>query len=589
MLVNADGLRHREGEFRVVSLCVPEFVQHSIIWHRRNAELKRMTRPATEPQAQSTSNVGSPSPGRPTAQRSARSSFEVWAPPVLVALALVARFLPAWRFFLNPDEALHNLLASQTSLGMAYKAALTAAHPPLFILLLYYWRWLGQAEWVLRMPSVVAGTACCWLVYRWLRLLRDRVTAFIGLLLFSFAPTLIWLSAEVRQYALLLLFMTAALYAAEVALAEYSPSRMILFSLSLYGALLTHYSALIFALVIGVYMLARLYPFGTNLRLLGIWAAGQVGGAAIAGYYLLTHVTHLKDVGMIRGVSETYVRKSLYRPGDAHLASFIALQTLRFFTYLFSHGVVGSLALVLFVAGLAFLLKGKAAGNGRVAPRKLALLLALPFLVECGTALAGIYPYGGTRHCILLAPFAVAGVSIGLSALSPARFWTKSSLIAATLAVCNVFPSPPPMIRPRNQSRTLMAHAVAALRQSAAPGSLILADYQSGLLLGYYLCGHGIVQEFPPYVSFAKAGCGPYAVFTARPERWKFHAGEFPDQLAELTANYGLAPDTKIWLFNTGWITDSAPALEKAECPSPRNFGENIVFCELTVGVRHTP
>jgi hypothetical protein len=506
-----------------------------------------------------------------------------------MAIALIARLLPAWRFFLNPDEALHNVLASQNSLAMAYKAALTAAHPPLFILLLYYWRALGQAEWLLRMPSVLAGTACCWLIYRWLNLVTDRATAFIGLLLFSFAPTLIWLSAEVRQYALLLAFMTGCLYLAEIAILENSPGRMILFTLSLYGALLTHYSALIFALVVGIYVLTRLYPWSRNRRLFGFWAAGQIGGAAIAGYYLLTHVTQLRSAGRIRGVSETYVRKSLFHPGENHVASFIALQSLRFFTYLFSHGVVGSLALVAFVSGLVLLLKGRVGWKNRMSPRELAVLLGLPFMVECGTALAGIYPYGGTRHCIVLAPFAVAGASIGLASLSPAQFRSKSALIAAALAVCNVFPSPPPMIRPRNQARPLMARAVTVLRQAAPPGSIILADYQSGLVLGYYLCGHSIVQEFPPYVSFAKGDCGPYTVFTSRPERWKFYASDFPDQLTELTGAYGLAAGTKLWLFDTGWITDSAPALEKAECPSPQSVGENVVFCELTVGERRGP
>lgn len=509
--------------------------------------------------------------------------------PLFVAAGLAARLVPAWRFFLNPDEALHVFLASQTSFGMANKAALTAAHPPLYILLLYYWRWLGQAEWVLRLPSVLAGTASCWFLYRWLKLVTDRATALVGLFLFSFAPTLIWLSAEIRQYALLLFFMTACLYLAEIAILENSPSRMVLFTLSFYGALLTHYSSLIFALVMGIYMLARLYPFARNLRLFGVWAAGQVGGAAIVGYYLLTHYTHLRSVGMVRGVSETYVRKSLFHPGENHLAGFIALQTLRFFTYLFSHGVVGSLALLAFLAGIALLLTSRVAWkNSAATPRQLALLLGLPFVVECSVALAGIYPYGGTRHCILLAPFAVAGTSIALTALSATRLWPRL-LIVVALVICNVFPSPPPMIRPRNQSRTLMLHAMTALRQSAPPGSVILTDYQSGLVLGYYLCGRGVVQEFPPYVNFAKADCGAYTVITSRPELWKFYARDFPGQFAEMAATYKFAPGTRTWLFDTGWINDSAPALEKAECSAPQNFGENILLCQLTVGGRYDP
>ena len=57
---------------------------------------------------------------------------------VLVGFAL--RLTQAKLYFLNPDEALHYLLASEPSVGLAYKAALTNAHPPLLILMLYYWR-----------------------------------------------------------------------------------------------------------------------------------------------------------------------------------------------------------------------------------------------------------------------------------------------------------------------------------------------------------------------------------------------------------------------------------------------------------------
>src|SRR5208283_1211641 len=96
-----------------------------------------------------------------------------WLPPSVLAMSLLARLYEAWAYFFNPDEALHNLLASQSSLSLAYKAALTNAHPPLLILVLYYWRWLGQSELMLRMPLVLAGTACCWIMFQWLKLITD--------------------------------------------------------------------------------------------------------------------------------------------------------------------------------------------------------------------------------------------------------------------------------------------------------------------------------------------------------------------------------------------------------------------------------
>lgn len=517
---------------------------------------------------------------------------ETLLPTLVLAAGLVARLLPASRLFLNPDEALHNLLASQSSLGQAWNAALTNAHPPLLILLLYCWRMLGHSELWLRTPSILAGTAACWLIYAWLRRITDHSTAFIGLLLFSFAPSLILLSAEIRQYALLLFFEAACLYLAESALQENSPALMALFSLSLYGALLTHYSALIFAFATGVYLLVRLYPYRDRPPLSATWAAGQIVGIAIAAYFLLTHIPRLKSTGVVRTDLESYLRKATYHSGERNPAVFLAAQTLRVFTYLLSHGLIGTLVLLAFLAGIVWLLRRQAANRqdqpsedqpSQPAPRQIALLIAVPLLVNWIASLAALYPLGATRHNAFLAPFAIAGACIGINWL-PARNSLKCAALSLCLAVCNLFPAPPAAIRSKDQSKALMASAIAHLQASAPAGSTILTDYESGLLLGYYLCGHSVVQVFPPQQPMARAQCGPYSVEATSFRDWKFVANTFPAHFANAAKN--LKPGTELWLFYSGWINDSAPALRKElpqfGCPAPQTFGENILVCKLS-------
>jgi hypothetical protein len=509
---------------------------------------------------------------------------------LLPLLALVvgfgARLFEAWRYFLNPDEALHNLLASQGSLTLAYKAALTNAHPPLLILVIHYWRWLGQSELTLRLPSVLAGTACCWLTYLWLREIADHHTAFLGLILLALSPTMIHLSAEVRQYALLLFFISACLYCSELALKRNSTAWMALFSLALYGSLLTHYSSFMFAIVMGVYILVRLYPYKNRVIFIH-WTFGQIGGLLLAGYYLLTHLLPLSQTNMLQAEYDTYLRKSVYHPGKTNVVTFAATQTLRVFTFLLSHGFLGTVALIVFLAGLVLLLRNQVWLNKRgPTPRQLALLLSLPFVVNYAAALARQYPYGGTRHAAWLTIFAASGVAIGLSTWTPARVWIKPLVVAFALVLCNFFPAPPPLIRPRNQTRILMERAVSALRDPAPVGATILADYESGLLLGYYACGHGVVQVFPPLHQFDMADCNGYRVISTAPSEWKFYAKSLPGDLSAMANTYGLAPGSKVWLFDAGWITDSAPAIihdRKIGCTSPRLFGENIALCELTI------
>jgi hypothetical protein len=544
---------------------------------------------ATGPQSAAYSGGNSASSERNPQDGLLDSRFGRFFSGLTLVLGFLARLLPAKRLFLNPDEALHYLLSSQTSVVLAYRAALTNAHPPLLILVLYYWRRLGHSEWLLRFPSVVAGTACCWFFYLWLKQVTDRSTAFVGLLLIAFSPTLIGLSAEIRQYALLLLFVACCLYLSELALRKNSILWMFFFSLSLYGALLSHYSSLLFAFTAGVYMLARLWPPRQKWGLFATWLAGQLGALALVVFFLVTHVAVLRKNGMPREIADTWLRKSIFHYGETNLAVFLFVQTLRVFTYLFSHGVVGALALLAFLAGMVWLARNERSSNQEgPTSRELALLLGVPFVINAGVAIAGLYPYGGTRHNAFLGVFAIAGASVGLAAWRTSLSKTKHLVIIGTLAICNVFPSPPPAIRARNQTRSLMDQATDYLRTSVPAGSLVLADYQSGLLFGYYVCGQGVVQVFPPRQLTEKVACGAYSVITTRPQEWEFGGDNFPDQLRGVIGKYGFAPGTKIWLFDAGWIGASAPGLypvlRSYGCSAPRKFGENIFVCELTVG-----
>jgi predicted membrane-bound mannosyltransferase len=85
---------------------------------------------------------------------------------LIVIAGFLVRLRAASGTFLNPDEALHYLLANQSSWQLAYHASLTNAHPPLLTLVLYFCRGVGTSEFVLRLPSVIAGTAFCWIFFK---------------------------------------------------------------------------------------------------------------------------------------------------------------------------------------------------------------------------------------------------------------------------------------------------------------------------------------------------------------------------------------------------------------------------------------
>ncbi|HVI04617.1 MAG TPA: glycosyltransferase family 39 protein, partial [Sphingomicrobium sp.] len=262
------------------------------------------------------------------------------AAAVLIVAAFVWRLLSAHSRFLNADEAMHYLLARQPSFMDAYRASLGTAHPPLLIILLYYWTRISSTEFFLRFPSVIAGTASGWFLYRWLRLVRDRGTALIAMALLLFSPALIYTSAEVRQYALALGFMSAALYLLERALMANSALLMLASAVSLYLALWTHYSALIFAASIAVYGLVRIASAHSNLPVIAVWSLSQAGAAGIATFLWKTHIGLIRHRSLIQDVAESYLRSSLFHPRQENVFVFLLGSNLRLFHFLFSQGAV---------------------------------------------------------------------------------------------------------------------------------------------------------------------------------------------------------------------------------------------------------
>src|SRR5271165_178997 len=245
----------------------------------------------------------------------------------LTLLGFLARLWTASGTFLNPDEALHFRLANQLSLALAYKASLTAAHPPLLILLLYFWRALGTSELWLRLPSVLAGTVFCWMFYKWLTNAAGGLAGLIGLLLVALLLPIVTIAAEVRQYALLLAFLISALYFLDEAFAKSSAGRMTAFALCLYLAMLFHYSAFLFAAALGLYALIRIFMEGPPAPVAAAWAANQLGGLASAAFLYKTHLSKL-DVADSRTslqgwVTEAYLRRSYFDPAHDNPVKFL--------------------------------------------------------------------------------------------------------------------------------------------------------------------------------------------------------------------------------------------------------------------------
>jgi hypothetical protein len=521
-------------------------------------------------------------------------------------LGFLARLWAASGIFLNPDEALHFRLGNQLSLALAYQQSLTAAHPPLLILLLYFWRVLGTSELWLRLPSVLAGTAFCWMFYKWLTKAGGSLAGFIGLLFVAFLPPIVLLSAEIRQYPMLLAFLAGALYFLDQAFAKNSPGRMAPFSFCLYAAMLFHYSAFLFAAALGIYALIRFLAQRPSARLAAAWAVGQLGGLVVA---LVLYKTHLSKLGVgdsktaLQGwMSDFYLRRSYFDSTHDNPLLFLVGHTFGVFQYFFGQLAVGDVIGVVFLVGVVLLLRGEgfsAAGSedrgadqnyDQTSSRQFGIFLLLPFAIAGCASLAHVYPYGGTRHVAFLIIPGVAGVSVAMACLAANR-WARGLAIAAfVLVACIAFgKTRPPRMDRADQSRAHMAAAIEFVQQNVAPSNLIFVEYQTDLILGHYLC-----QQRPIMLEVAPAGfeqfscAGHRVVSTDYKMAWMFWADNFPEDWRRFVQAYNLKPGDTVWIVQAGWGIKLPEDLRKhyAEFQDLRfeSFGDNIKIFKMIVG-----
>ncbi|MFI7546852.1 glycosyltransferase family 39 protein [Actinoplanes sp. NPDC049599] len=169
-----------------------------------------------------------------------RLSFDHAALAVVTVVGALLRLFPLRSVWL--DEAI--------SIGQArlpYGRMLTQfmnddLHPPLWGSVLWLsLRVLGDGPLAVRIPSVIAGTACIPLTYLLGRELYDRRAGLAAAVLMAVAPLAVWYSGEARMYACYLLFSVLALLGQARVLNRGDRLGWTLFTLGSAAMIYTHY------------------------------------------------------------------------------------------------------------------------------------------------------------------------------------------------------------------------------------------------------------------------------------------------------------------------------------------------------------
>jgi len=346
-----------------------------------------------------------PPHGSERAEAWARRHAVVIAVAIAVA-GLALRLLAARGSFVSPDERLHLQIAGAPTLGETYRTSLYNAHPPLFALLLHVWSGIVSGPWALRVLPAVLGAAAIWPAYRFARSAVGEAAGLVALVQLAFLPSVVSVSAELRGYAALLLFSAASLWAVERATADDERARLwpavALWAAASALALLSHYAAV---WVVGAAALYGTIRLGRR-ALRPAWIAANAFLAAVSAFLWLTQASALRGGALEAEAKATWLAESYYSPGRESAPAFLVRQTEALFAHLYSTRVAGVAALVLALAGVALLLHRRS---------PVAVLLAAPFAATAAAGLAGLYPYGGTRHSIELVLFAAPAVGVALA------------------------------------------------------------------------------------------------------------------------------------------------------------------------------
>jgi hypothetical protein len=507
---------------------------------------------------------------------------------VLLALGILVRIWHASGTFLNSDEVMHFAAANHTSWLETYKVSLAISHPPLLIFVEHIWRVLGTSELMLRMPSILAGMAFCWFTLRWAEMLFEKFVAWTTFAFVLFLPSSIELSTEIRQYALFLAFAMGSAYFLERALAKTSAVTMLLSCICLLLAILSHFSAFLFAPALGIYAIWRIWSSRLRSSVIALWVAGQLVALGLCAFLYFTQIRQLSRYfggqDATQGwMGNAYLSHSYYIPGKVNPLLFIVGRTIGVFQYVFRQLAVGDVAFIFFIVGVVLIFRG-GAFTTRVSSRQLGVFVLLPFAINCAAALVRAYPYGGTRHSCLLIPFALVGVSVALARILKCTVFAGITAALLISLVCHFsLAKELPYVAPDAQRSSHMQSAIAFIHQLPA-GEPIFADLQTNLLLSHYLCDQRLVVPDGSVTGFVSYQCGGHRVIASR-TKYIFTTRSFYNEWQEMVAKYHMQPGSKVWVAQMGWYTyvefelENFPQLHIA----PHDFGPQIQIFSLTV------
>jgi hypothetical protein len=292
--------------------------------------------------------------------------------------------------------------------------------------------------------------------------------------------------------------------------------------------------------------------------------------AGVYGFLYVTHISKLQH-SVLRQTADAGMVFIEYQPGDSRVR-FVGSHTLDFFHYLFGHVSIGVIGLLLFAGG--WILLGRVPAGFSRRRGELRLILAAPFAIAWAAALARLFPFGGSRHTIYIAPFILLGVAVALATVAAwlMRRWHVlarpefqiGAAVILSLLICSAAERHVwrHEIVPQEMRNIDFEKAVDYVRAHVPKGGMILADRAHSKRLALYLDSVSPFSGEPfsfdslgtnytpqPAWEFQELDRGGYRIIS-----WReifFSRSNVLDAVQHFARAYHLTSSQSVWIF--GW------------------------------------
>lgn len=527
-------------------------------------------------------------PGREAVQRQKRGCFlmhvhEKYSVPLFVlwlaGIGLFIRIWGLWQYAFSPDELTVPLVPTAGSLHQVLTAFKGETNAPLTYVIIYFLLNFSNDELVLRCMSLIPGSALIIMFFFLGRKVSGPASGLAMAYLAAFSMPAILMSEVIRQYSVLLFFLTVALWFLISYFDTWQKKYLYGYSLFIALSISTLYASVIpLAAIVMVWLTHSIIQKKPAKEFANIIIFNLLPFIIFGALYFYHISFHTEGGGVYSTLKQTY------------LATLFPNTLKDFFQH--TYDLFWFLFLPPYAIWLMVLAGAGVISLWRSSHRSLLLIIVGTFTINYAFAYFKKYPFGGTRHSIYIFP--LIAVLIGAAVQQAYNFFMNDVLLFIAkrtsrrveylqitlfyLGITCLFISTLVITFTYEQSDflrlskyTLRFHefplkrdnqrkVFTYLTEKMGPEDIILANFKTSYYFIYYQLPNQTHITYPSSYcrKFSWNGFNCFDNAT----RYGFdEMGTVVRALQCIHQEADLKKVSKIWLVNMGWETDEIEAL----------------------------